>query len=102
MTAAVFRVSPKACAGAPGCAQALGETRNLAQGLAADVPAGARLHVSGCAKGCAAPQQYDFTLTANDSGYDLIRDGKADAIPIARGLTPDQIALYLKEPADAP
>ena len=92
-----------ACIGAPGCAQGRGETRALARRLAAVVPKGQRLHVSGCAKGCAAPRATDITLTATAPGqYDLIRDGHADAIPDLRGLTPADIASHLRKSADAP
>jgi len=92
-----------ACIGAPGCAQGRGETRALARGLAAVVPKGQRLHVSGCAKGCAAPHATDLTLTATaPDQYDLIRNGHADAAPDLRGLTPAAIASYLRKSADAP
>ncbi len=92
-----------ACIGAPGCAQARGETRELARDLAASVPQGQRLHVSGCAKGCAAPRATDITLTATaPDQYDLIRNGRADAAPDLRGLTPAAIASYLRKSADAP
>ncbi|MFG6566350.1 MULTISPECIES: precorrin-3B synthase [unclassified Sulfitobacter] len=92
-----------ACIGAPGCAQGRGETRGLARHLAAVVPKGQRLHVSGCAKGCAAPRATDLTLTATAPGeYDLIRDGHADAPPHLRGLTPAAIASHLRKSADAP
>ena len=92
-----------ACIGAPGCAQGRGETRGLARHLAAVVPKGQRLHVSGCAKGCAAPRATDLTLTATAPGeYDLIRDGHADAPPHLCGLTPAAIASHLRKSADAP
>ncbi|MFG6517299.1 precorrin-3B synthase [Sulfitobacter sp. 1A13496] len=92
-----------ACIGAPGCAQGRGETRGLARHLAAVVPKGQRLHVSGCAKGCAAPRATDLTLTATaPERYDLIHDGRADAIPDLRGLTPADIASHLRKSADAP
>ncbi|MBO9429083.1 precorrin-3B synthase [Sulfitobacter sp. R18_1] len=92
-----------ACIGAPGCAQGRGETRGLARQLAAVVSKGQRLHVSGCAKGCAAPRATDLTLTATaPERYDLIHDGRADAIPDLRGLTPAAIASHLRKSADAP
>ncbi|WPZ21958.1 precorrin-3B synthase [Sulfitobacter faviae] len=92
-----------ACIGAPGCAQGRGETRGLARRLAAVVSKGQRLHVSGCAKGCAAPRATDLTLTATaPERYDLIHDGRADAIPDMRGLTPATIASHLRKSADAP
>jgi precorrin-3B synthase len=60
-----------ACTGAPGCAQAFAPTRALAEGLAAYLPAGASLHVSGCGKGCAHPAPTDFTLIAGADGFTL-------------------------------
>ena len=82
-----------ACIGAPGCAQARGETRGLARDLVASLPQCQRLHVSGCAKGCAAPRATDITL---------IQGGPADAAPDLRGLTPAAIASHLRKSADAP
>ena len=88
-----------ACTGAPGCRQALQPTRPLARRLAARLPAGAVLHVSGCAKGCAHPAPADLTLTATACGFDLVRRGKAGDPPIRRGLDPAM--LFLEDP-DAP
>ncbi len=66
-----------ACTGAPGCAQALQQTRTLARDLAPLVPLGQHLHISGCAKGCAHPGVADVTLRATAAGFDLIRAGRA-------------------------
>lgn len=66
-----------ACPGAPGCASALTETRALAARLAPLVPAGALLHVSGCAKGCAHPRAATRTLVGTPEGLGLIRRGRA-------------------------
>jgi len=85
-----------ACTGAPGCEQAYAETRALAQALAPHIPADARLHVSGCAKGCAHPGPSAITLVATADGFDLVRDGSARDAPILRGLTPARI---LADPA---
>jgi precorrin-3B synthase len=76
-----------ACTGAPGCPQAMGETRRLARQLAVHVPEGRSLHVSGCAKGCANPGPADMTLTATAQGYDLILGGTAAASPTRTGLS---------------
>jgi precorrin-3B synthase len=86
-----------ACIGAPGCAQALGETRALAAALAKAVPVGAKLHVSGCAKGCAHPRSADLTLTATENSYDLARDAVPGAVPDRAGLTPADIHDILKK-----
>jgi precorrin-3B synthase len=66
-----------ACTGAPSCEQALAATRDLAAGLAAHVPLGATLHVSGCAKGCAHPSAADYTLVATDTGFAPLRNARA-------------------------
>lgn len=80
-----------ACTGAPGCLQALQPTRHLARQLAPHVPEGMLLHVSGCAKGCAHPGIADMVLVATGTGFDLIRNGKADAPAILRNLTASQL-----------
>lgn len=82
-----------ACTGAPGCLQAKAPVRNLAQALAADVPAGRMLHVSGCAKGCAHPRRADVTLVATENGFDVIRQGTAQDRPDIAGLAATNIDL---------
>lgn len=84
----------EACTGAPACLQAQAPVRALAERLALDVPIGKRLHVSGCAKGCAHPGRADLTLVATGTGFDLIRNGHAFDPPEVRDLAPD--ALHLK------
>lgn len=74
-----------ACPGAPACASASVETRDLARRLARQVRG--RLHVSGCAKGCAHPRPTDITLVGRDGRFDLIRDGTAADTPFERGLS---------------
>lgn len=83
-----------ACSGSAGCPQAAGATRPLARSLAPLVPARGLLHISGCAKGCAhgAPA---VTLVATPSGYDLVRHGKASAVPDLRALPADAIPRHL-------
>lgn len=83
----------EACSGAPACLQGLAPVRDLARRLAPQVPPGKRLHVSGCAKGCAHPGRADITLVATDAGFDLIRDGTAAIQPDLRGLSADAIDL---------
>jgi precorrin-3B synthase len=58
-----------ACPGAPCCPQATVETRDIARRLAPHIAG--RLHVSGCAKGCARPRAADVTLTGRDGRFDL-------------------------------
>lgn len=62
-----------ACPGAPLCPQASVETRDFARRIAPHVQG--RLHVSGCAKHCAATRGADFTLTGRDGRYDLSVEG---------------------------
>jgi precorrin-3B synthase len=80
-----------ACSGAPACKEAHAQTRALAAELAAHIPADSRLHVSGCAKGCAHPGAAPLTLVATTHGFDLIRDGSARDVPALRGLHREQI-----------
>lgn len=77
-----------ACTGAPGCAQALGDTRTLARTLAPHLKTDQTLHISGCTKGCAHPKPAATTITATISGYALTRDGRASDTPTHSGLTP--------------
>lgn len=79
-----------ACAGAPGCVQASVETRALARLLAPRLPAGADLHVSGCAKGCARPGPAAFTLVGQDGRFGLVRGGAPWDVPERRGIAPGQ------------
>lgn len=78
-----------ACPGAPLCTQATVETRALARRLADKVPG--RLHVSGCAKGCALARPAAFTLTGRNGRFDLVRDGAPWDAPEAVGLDPDHL-----------
>ncbi len=75
----------EACPGAPDCPQASVETRDLARRLAPHMTG--RLHVSGCAKGCASSMLADVVLTGRDGRYDLALDARAGAEPIRAGLT---------------
>ncbi|MCA2006315.1 precorrin-3B synthase [Tritonibacter mobilis] len=82
------RLRVSACTGAPGCLQALSETRALARDLAPHLPEGTSLHVSGCAKGCAHPKPADVTLTATGTDrFDLIRNGRANDRPLRSDLS---------------
>ncbi len=84
------RLKISACTGAPGCPQALSTTRDLARALAPRL--NTRAHVSGCAKGCAHPAPCEITLVATAPDcFDLIRNGRASAIPERTNLTPDMI-----------
>src|SRR5262245_66006804 len=85
-----------ACTGAPMCPEALAETRELATTLAPYIAPEVRLHVSGCAKGCAHPATAAITLVGTADGFDLVRNGSARDVPIMRGVEPEDI---LSDPA---
>lgn len=74
-----------ACPGARGCPQASVETRDLAWRLARHVDG--RLHVSGCAKGCARPRAADVTLTGRNGLFDLSLNAPAGALPVRSALS---------------
>ncbi len=74
-----------ACPGAPSCPQATVPTRALALRLASHV--NGRLHVSGCAKGCARSTPADTVLTGCGGCFDLARHARAGAEPLKSGLT---------------
>jgi precorrin-3B synthase len=76
-----------ACSGAPRCHGAHADTRALAAALAPHLAAGARLHVSGCAKGCAQSYPASVTLVATAQGFDLVRGGSTRDTPVLRGLS---------------
>jgi precorrin-3B synthase len=76
-----------ACSGAPRCHEAHADTRVLAATLAPHLAADARLHVSGCAKGCAQSNPTTITLVATAQGFDLIRCGSTRDAPVLRGLS---------------
>jgi precorrin-3B synthase len=80
-----------ACTGAPVCPEGHAETRAFAATLAPHIPADAKLHVSGCAKGCAHPAPSTWTLVGTADGFDLVRDGSPRDTPAMRGLTREKI-----------
>ncbi|MBR0853089.1 precorrin-3B synthase [Bradyrhizobium liaoningense] len=75
-----------ACSGAPRCREAHADTRALAAALAPRMAADTRLHVSGCAKGCAHSGAAAVTLVATRAGFDLVRCGSTRDEPVLRGL----------------
>jgi precorrin-3B synthase len=76
-----------ACSGAPACREAHADTRALATTLASHIAADSRLHVSGCAKGCAHSESAALTLVATRDGFDLVRGGSTRDAPALRGLS---------------
>ncbi|MGK2909566.1 MAG: cobalamin biosynthesis protein CobG [Sphingobium sp.] len=81
-----------ACRGAPRCPQASVETRDLARRLAPHIEG--RLHVSGCAKGCARPRAADVTLTGRDGRYDLSLNAPAGAPALRSSLGTVEILAH--------
>jgi precorrin-3B synthase len=67
-----------ACAGSSGCAKSLADTKADALQLAERLPPGVDVHLSGCARSCAAAHCAPYTLLAAAPGtYDLYRrDGQ--------------------------
>jgi precorrin-3B synthase len=80
-----------ACSGAPRCREAHADTRALAAALAPRIASDARLHVSGCVKGCAHAGPASITLVATSEGFDLIRRGSTRDAPVLRGLSGESI-----------
>lgn len=82
----------EACPGAPLCPQASVATRDLAQRLAPAITG--RLHVSGCAKGCAASQAADVTLTGRAGRFDLSRHARPGAPADLASLEPGAVLAH--------
>lgn len=78
-----------ACPGAPACAQASVATRDLARLLVPKIKG--RLHVSGCAKGCARRTPTAITLVGRNGRFDLVQDGTPADTPIKTGLTQAEV-----------
>ena len=85
-----------ACVGAPACPQATVATRALALRLAPHVAG--RLHVSGCAKGCARAAPADVVATGRDGRFDLAFDARAGDPATIAGLSPDALIALLESP----
>ena len=81
-----------ACVGALACPQGSVETRALARRLTSHITG--RLHVSGCAKGCARAAPADVTLTGREGRYDLAFDARAGAPPTRTQLDVAQILVH--------
>lgn len=81
-----------ACPGCPACAHASVDTRDLARRLAPHVTG--RLHVSGCAKGCARAAPAAVMLTGRDGRFDLAINASTGAPPLQSGLTPADIFAH--------
>ena len=92
-------LSVDACPGFPACPQASVETRALARRLAPHVEG--RLHLSGCAKGCARSLPADVVLTGRANRYDLSYNARAGGEALRAGLTVADLFSHFGVP-DAP
>ncbi|MBH1998091.1 MAG: cobalamin biosynthesis protein CobG [Sphingomonadaceae bacterium] len=81
-----------ACPGHPACPHATVDTRDLARRLAPHVEG--RLHISGCAKGCARAAPAHVVLTGRDGRFDLAINACAGAQPLRAGLGPADILAH--------
>ena len=89
-----------ACTGSQGCAKSFADTKADAHLLAQSMLSTGNVHLSGCARSCAAAHHVETTLIAVGPGrYDLY--GEAPE-PLARHLTIEQAARWLaRSPFDA-
>jgi precorrin-3B synthase len=86
-----------ACTGSQGCAKSFANTKADAQLLARSMPPTGDVHLSGCARSCAAAHRVETTLIAVAPGrYDLY--GEAPEA-LARHLTIEQAARWLARSA---
>ncbi len=93
-----------ACAGAPICSSAYLAARAIAP-LVAEIAgpyldASFKVHISGCAKGCAHPGKAALTAVGSPGGCSLIADGSAHDTPfvtIGADALPAAIARYVRE-----
>ncbi len=92
------RLRVAACAGRPACPSAFADARAVAAGLAPHWAGAGVLHVSACAKGCAAPGGAALTLVAGaDETYDVVRDKRAGDVPDQAGLSLNGAIQWMTE-----
>ncbi|WJH41560.1 precorrin-3B synthase [Aliirhizobium terrae] len=76
-----------ACTGSPACNSATVATHDIAAEAAAEcgdlLDGSFKLHVTGCAKGCAHPEPTALALCGTAAGVSLIAQGKASGEPFA-------------------
>lgn len=95
-----------ACSGLPRCRSGHQPARRDATWLAGQwsehLP---KLHISGCAKGCAHPGRSPLTLVGEEKGYALILDSTASGVPTTHNLTQDaalRLIRHLHASGEAP
>jgi precorrin-3B synthase len=87
-----------ACAGSTGCARALADTKSDALALARHLDQSREVHLSGCARSCAAAHRAAFTLLAVAPGtYDLYRRDHSAGFGscVARNVSIEQAAVKI-------
>jgi precorrin-3B synthase len=89
----------KACVGRPGCASSGADVRAIAARLAPRWAGAGLLHVSGCAKGCAAPGGAAVTLvaTAQENRFDIVCDKRANGVPDRAGVSLQDAIEWMTE-----
>jgi len=86
-----------ACPGTPACVSAHADVRALALRLSPlFVGHQGRVHVSGCAKGCAHNAKAPVTIVAAREGYDVVVHGLARDAPTVRGLDVAALETYVR------
>ena len=87
-----------ACAGAPICASAVIAARAIAPQIAAaatpHLDGSFKIHISGCAKGCAHPAPAALTIVGTTSGCAFIANGSTRDVPfktVATNELPDAV-----------
>ena len=93
------RLSVAACPGAPHCPSASVRTRDLADSLVrvGAWSGGKTLHISGCAKGCAAPEASDICIVGRDGQFDIVEKGCAWQAPSSKGMLTKDILERVNE-----
>lgn len=93
------RLAIAACPGSPSClsgeASAQVDAVRLAPVLAPFIRAGASVHVSGCAKGCARRAPASITLVGESGRYAVAFDADAKAASSWPAMEVDEIAAFL-------
>jgi precorrin-3B synthase len=89
----------KACVGRPACANAGADVRAVAAMLAPRWAGTGVLHVSGCAKGCAAPggAAVNLVATAQEDRFDIVCDKRANALPERAGVSLQDAIEWMTE-----
>ena len=93
------RLSVAVCPGAPHCPSASVRTRDLADSLVRTGAwsGGKTLHISGCAKGCAAPEARDICIVGRDGRFDIVEKGCAWQAPSSTGILTTDILERVSE-----